>query len=238
MDSRNPCTEDIVKFCNLLFTAIHEDEYEEAKELFDVAISDDPEIKKTFFESLPWMSKALEKDLEFFMESDPAADSSDEVICAYPGYLAICYYRFSHLLYKLGLHFEARVASEHAHFLTGIDIHPAAVIGCPFFIDHGTGIVIGETTVIGNYVKIYQGVTLGALSLGGGASLKGVKRHPTIGNNVTIYSGASILGGDVTIGNNVVIGSNVFLLKSIPDNYRVTLQEPELVLIERNKKDV
>ena len=196
-------------------------------------LSDSKEIRDAFFKTLPSIKEKLIKDLGFFLESDPAADSEEQVIFAYPGYKAIAYYRIAHELHKLGLKFEARVVTEHAHFLTGIDIHPAATIGSPFFIDHGTGIVIGETAIVGDYVKLYQGVTIGALSLGKGAKLKGVKRHPTIGNHVTIYSNASILGGDVTIGNNVIIGSNVFLMKSIEDNHRVTIQEPKLVLIKK-----
>lgn len=202
------------------------------KEFLDV-ISKDVDKRDAFFSALPEVKNRLKMDLAFFLESDPAADSEDQIIFAYPGYRAIVLYRIAHEINKLGLRFEARVISEHAHFLTGIDIHPGATIGSPFFIDHGTGIVIGETSIVGDYVKIYQGVTLGALSLGKGAKLKGTKRHPTIGNRVTIYSGASILGGNVVIGNNVVIGSNVFLLKSVEDNYRVILQEPELILIKK-----
>ena len=203
------------------------------KKEFKESITNNEEKATAFFDKLGDISKELASDLAFFMESDPAADNEEEVIFAYPGYRAICFYRIAHVINNLGLRFEARVISEHAHFLTGIDIHPGATIGSPFFIDHGTGIVIGETTIIGHHVKIYQGVTLGALSLGKGAKLKGTKRHPTIGNYVTIYSGASILGGDVIIGNNVIIGSNVFLLKSIEDNHRVVLSEPELILIKK-----
>ena len=206
---------------------------EDLKEEFLKAISSDVKKRDEFFSVLAVVKQKLKADLAFFLESDPAADSEEQVIFAYPGYKAVVLYRIAHEINKLGLRFEARVISEHAHFLTGIDIHPDATIGSPFFIDHGTGIVIGETAIIGDYVKIYQGVTLGALSLGKGAKLKGTKRHPTVGNHVTIYSGASILGGDVTIGNNVVIGSNVFLLKSVGDNYRVILQEPELILIKK-----
>lgn len=206
---------------------------EDLRNEFLHAISKDEKKRDAFFEALKEVKRKLKDDLNFFIESDPAADSEDQIVFAYPGYRAIVLYRIAHEINKLGLRFEARVISEHAHFLTGIDIHPGASIGSPFFIDHGTGIVIGETAVVGNYVKIYQGVTLGAISLGKGAKLKGTKRHPTIGNYVTIYSGASILGGDVTIGNNVVIGSNVFLIKSVEDGYRVILQEPQLILIKK-----
>ena len=228
------CTKPIIDYVEKLAYFLNDCEVDEdLKNEFLVSISDDIKIRDAFFNTFCGIKKKLEKDLEFFLESDPAADSEEQVIFAYPGYKAIVYYRMAHELHKLGLKFEARVISEHAHFLTGIDIHPGATIGSPFFIDHGTGIVIGETSIVGDYVKLYQGVTLGALSLGKGAKLKGTKRHPTIGNHVTIYSNASILGGNVVIGNNVIIGSNVFLLKSIEDNHRVTIQEPDLILIKK-----
>lgn len=191
-----------------------------------------PDEFDNFVNSLQNVAKCLEKDLNFFMISDPAVDNKEEVILSYPGYKAISYYRIAHIFYKLGLKVQARIISEQAHFLTGIDIHPGATIGCPFFIDHGTGIVIGETAIVGDRVKIYQGVTLGALSLSKGYELKGTKRHPTILDDVTIYSGASILG-DITVGNRVTIGSNVFLLDSIPDDHKVTISKPELIVIKR-----
>lgn len=183
-----------------------------------------------FFKELDNLKKMLEMDLKFFFESDPACNSYEEIISCYPGYHAIFYYRVAHILYNLDLKIIARIITEEAHKNTGIDIHPGAQIGEHFFIDHGTGIVIGETAIIGNYVKIYQGVTLGGLSLSLGQKLKNTKRHPTVGDNVTIYAGASILGGDVVIGNNVTIGSNVFLTKSVPDNTKVIISEPELIM--------
>jgi serine O-acetyltransferase len=137
-------------------------------------------------------------------------------------------YRIAHVLYDLAVPMIPRIMTEHAHSRTGIDIHPGAQIGHHFFIDHGTGIVIGETTVIGNFVKIYQGVTLGGLSTRGGQNLKGVKRHPTIEDHVTIYSGASILGGNTVIGEGVVIGSNAFVTKSVPEKTKVSIRNPEL----------
>ena len=188
---------------------------------------------KIFEKELRVINDKLLKDLDFFFESDPAAENKEVIIAAYPGFKAVTYYRVAHAIYELGNKVAARVISERAHFLTSIDIHPGAEIGCPFFIDHGTGIVIGETAIVGNNVKLYQGVTLGALSLSQGQKLKGTKRHPTIGNNVTIYSNASILGGEVTIGDNVVIGGNVYLTSSIPDNYKVLLPKPELILIKK-----
>ena len=183
--------------------------------------------------ALKGVKRNLKSDIAFFVESDPAVDSEEEIKIAYPGFLAVSYYRIAHEIRKLGYLLPSRIISEIAHSETGIDIHPSAVIDSPFFIDHGTGIVIGETTVIGKRVKLYQGVTLGALSLSGGYKLKGVKRHPTIGNDVTIYSGASVLG-DVKIGNNVTIGSNVFLSENIPPNTKVTIAKPILVFKQKN----
>ena len=141
---------------------------------------------KAFISKLTNIKSFLKLDLDFFMESDPAVDSEEEVILAYPGFKAIVYYRIAHVLYGMGYALKARMICEEAHATTGIDIHPGASISCPFFIDHGTGIVIGETSIIGKNCKIYQGVTLGALSLSKGAKMKGIKRHPTIGSNVTI----------------------------------------------------
>lgn len=160
----------------------------------------------------------IKTDLEVFMESDPAATSKDEIITCYPGFFAIWVYRIAHIFEELKIPLFPRVMSEYAHSKTGIDIHPKTVIGEAFFIDHGTGIVIGETTIIGSNVKIYQGVTLGASSLSSGKNLKGIKRHPTIGNNVTIYANATILGGDVVIGDRCIIGSNVTITTSIEKN--------------------
>lgn len=186
-----------------------------------------------FVNELPKVREQLKEDLAFFMDSDPAIDSAEEVILAYPGFKAIRYYRIANILYRLKQFLFARIIAEEAHYMTGVDIHPGATIDTPFFIDHGTGIVIGETTIIGKRVKMYQSVTLGALSLSKGNRLHGVKRHPTIGDDVTLYAGVSILGGDVKIGNRVTIGSNVFLTESIPDDMLVTIGKPELVLQKR-----
>ena len=169
------------------------------------------------------IKKELEKDIEAFYEGDPASTSKEEIIITYPGFLAIMIYRIAHVLYKIKMAIVPRMMTEIAHSKTGIDIHPGATIGSYFFIDHGTGVVIGETCEIGCHVRIYQGVTLGALSLENARSLAGKKRHPTIKNNVIIYAGASILGGDTVIGNNVTIGSNVFITSSIDDNCIVKL---------------
>lgn len=182
-----------------------------------------------FFQKIPQIRAFLETDLQAAFDGDPAAYSKDEVIFAYPGMLAITVYRLAHELYLMNVPLIPRIMTEYAHDRTGIDIHPGASIGKYFFIDHGTGIVIGETTVIGDNVKIYQGVTLGALSTRGGQKLRNVRRHPTIGDNVTIYSGTSILGGETKIGKDVVIGSNAFITKSIPEGTKVTIKGQELI---------
>jgi serine O-acetyltransferase len=179
-------------------------------------------IACSFLERVPNLRRVLAMDVEAFYDGDPAAFSIDEIIMSYPGLFAVMVYRAAHELHLLGVPLIPRMMTEYAHSRTGIDIHPGAAIGHHFFIDHGTGIVIGETTVIGDHVKIYQGVTLGALSTRGGQSLKGSKRHPTIEDNVTIYSGTSIFGGATVIGEGVVIGSNAFVVESVPRKTRVS----------------
>ena len=186
------------------------------------------ELTVAFLERLPEVRALLQTDLEAFFDGDPAATSLDEIIIAYPGLYAIMVNRVAHVLFQLGVPLIPRIMTEHAHSRTGIDIHPGATIGRYFFIDHGTGIVIGETTVIGDYVKIYQGVTLGALSTRGGQSLRGKRRHPTIEDRVTIYSGASVLGGDTVIGHDAVIGGNAFITSSIAPGTRVSVKSQEL----------
>lgn len=186
------------------------------------------EIVDKFIERIPAIRDYLNTDIIAAYNGDPAAYSNDEIVFCYPGIFAISVYRIAHELWLLGVPMIPRIISEYAHNLTGIDIHPGATIGKYFFIDHGTGIVIGETTVIGDNVKIYQGVTLGGLSTRKGQQLKGVKRHPTIGNNVTIYSNTSILGGETIIGNDVVIGGNAFIIRSIPEGMKVNIRNPQL----------
>ena len=181
-----------------------------------------------FFEQLPEIQRLLLTDVQAGFDGDPAAKSKEEIIFSYPGLFAIYVYRLAHVLYKEEIPFIPRVMSEYAHGRTGIDINPGATIGEYFFIDHGTGIVVGETTIIGDNVKIYQGVTLGALSTRGGQKLKNAKRHPTIEDNVTIYSGASILGGETVVGKNSVIGSNVFITSSIPADTKVSMKDQDL----------
>lgn len=181
-----------------------------------------------FLRRIPRVREYLDTDLEAFFDGDPAAENRDEIILCYPGFYAITVYRMAHELYKLEVPMLPRIMTEYAHTQTGIDINPGATIGRYFFIDHGTGIVIGETTMIGDHVKVYQGVTLGALSTRGGRRLQNKKRHPTIEDNVTIYSGASILGGETVIGKNSIIGGNVFITDSIAEDTRVSVKNQEL----------
>jgi serine O-acetyltransferase len=181
-----------------------------------------------FLSGLPRLRETLLRDVQAAYDGDPAASNTHEIIFAYPGFFAVCVYRLAHELYRLDIPLIPRIMTEYAHCLTGIDIHPGAEIGCDFFIDHGTGTVIGETTVIGDRVKLYQGVTLGGLSTRGGQSLRGKKRHPTIEDEVTVYSGASILGGDTVVGRGCVVGGNAFITQSVPPNTRVYMKAAEL----------
>ncbi len=176
-------------------------------------------IARAFLAKLPELRTILQEDIQAAYEGDPAAKSTVEVVIAYPGLYAIATHRLAHELYLAGVDLIPRVMSEYAHTRTGIDIHPGATIGPGFFIDHGTGVVIGETCTIGKHVKVYQGVTLGALSFAkdeNGALVKGVKRHPNVEDRVVIYAGATILGGDTTIGHDSVIGGNVWIIASVP----------------------
>jgi len=186
------------------------------------------EIAGRFIDRIPELRRVIKTDIEAAYEGDPAAYSRAEIVISYPGVFAVTVQRMAHELHLLNVPLIPRIMTEYAHGITGIDIHPGAVIGEYFFIDHGTGVVIGETTKIGSHVKIYQGVTLGALSTRGGQNLRGVKRHPTLEDFVTVYSGASILGGETVIGDSVTIGSNAFIIKSIPDRTRVSIKNPEL----------
>lgn len=192
-------------------------------------------LANEFISKIPLLREYLVTDVEAAYQGDPAAYSTDEIIFSYPGIFAITVYRIAHELFLLDIPMLPRIMTEYAHSLTGIDIHPGATIGKYFFIDHGTGIVIGETTVIGERVKIYQGVTLGALSTRNVEKLKGTKRHPTIGNGVTIYSGTSILGGDTVIGDGATIGGNAFITSSVEPGVRVSIKPPELAMKEDKK---
>jgi serine O-acetyltransferase len=203
-------------------------------ELCDESTEKGIEASLYLLENIPTLRKMLSKDVKSAYDGDPAAKSFNEIIFSYPGLYAITVHRIAHLLYKKDIPLIPRIMSEYSHSLTGIDIHPGAQIGENFFIDHGTGVVIGETCVIGNNVKIYQGVTLGALSFPKdekGNLIKGLQRHPTIEDNVTIYSGATILGGKTVIGKNSVIGGNVWIVSSIPPNSKVMLADTDKNLI-------
>jgi len=188
-----------------------------------------------FVECLPEVRARLAEDVEAAFEGDPASKSFAEIVVAYPSIQAVAVHRLAHELFGLGARVLARIMAEHAHSRTGIDIHPGACIGRRFFIDHGTGVVIGETTLIGDRVQIYQGVTLGALSPRRGEKMRGRKRHPTIEDDVTIYSGATILGGDTVIGRGSVVGGNVWLTRSIPPDSVVLIEAPRQTLRDRSK---
>ncbi len=187
-----------------------------------------------FIRRVPRVREFLDTDVQAILDGDPAAYSKSEIILSYPGLYAITVFRLAHELFLLEVPMIPRIMTEYAHSKTGVDIHPGATIGKYFMIDHATGIVVGETTIIGEHVKIYQGVTIGALSTRAGHSLQGKKRHPTIEDNVTIYSGASILGGETVIGHDVVIGGNCFITASIAPNSRVNVKNQEELLGGRN----
>ena len=194
------------------------DSYQSIKKAFGSLYIEYESKIQSFYDSLPTIREALILDLEAIYQGDPAANSYSEIVSTYPGFTAIYCYRCAHEFYLKGMKHLARLISEYAHSNTGIDINAGAQIGKSFFIDHGTGIVIGETTIIGDNCKLYQGVTLGAISLRDGRKLSDKKRHPTLLINVVIYSGSSIFGGDTVIGNNVTIGANVEVKESVPDN--------------------
>ncbi len=194
------------------------------------------ELVFSFLETIPTIRDWLDMDVEAAFKNDPAAVSFDEIIFSYPGIEAIAVHRIAHFFYQNGLRIIPRIMSEWAHSKTGVDIHPGAVIGQSFFIDHGTGVVIGETTIIGDNVTIYQGVTLGALNFPKdkeGKIIRNAKRHPTIGHSTVIYAGATILGGETIIGKHSVIGGNVWLTESIPDNSRVVICDSGLKITDR-----
>lgn len=185
-------------------------------------------ICQYFISRLPHIQQMLLKDVQAGFDGDPAAQSKEDIIVSYPGLFAIYVYRIAHELYTKQVPYIPRIMTEYAHSRTGIDINAGATIGEYFFIDHGTGVVVGETTTIGNHVKLYQGVTLGALSTRKGQQLAGVKRHPTIEDNVTIYSGSTILGGDTVIGKGTVIGGNAFITESVAEATKVIVKNPEM----------
>jgi serine O-acetyltransferase len=198
------------------------------------------ELASRFVERIPDVRERLSGDVQAAFDGDPAAGCTAEVILAYPAILAITIYRYAHELYDMNVVMMPRIMTEHAHYLTGIDIHPGAQVGRNFFIDHGTGVVIGETTHIGDNVKVYQGVTLGALSFPKderGRLIRGYKRHPTVGNNVTIYANAIVLGGDTVLGDGSIIGGSVFLTRSVEPGHQVSITPPVLRVRPPRKRD-
>lgn len=206
----------------------------ENKDLEDADIRTQAEqLTSAFITRIPDIQAMILKDVEAEFNGDPAAKDLQDIILSYPGMYAIFVYRYAHILYDMQVPYIPRIMTEYAHGLTGIDINPGATIGEYFCIDHGTGIVIGETTRIGDHVKIYQGVTLGALSTRKGQELSGVKRHPTIENNVVIYANTTILGGETVIGENAVVAGNTFVTTSIPANTKVASMQPELEIKEK-----
>jgi len=194
-------------------------------------------LAQSFLASLPEVRRLLVLDVQAAFDGDPAATNLDEIILAYPGVLAVSVYRVAHVLYEMGVPMMARIMTEWAHSRTGCDIHPGAKIGPAFFVDHATGVVIGETTEIGSGVKLYQGVTLGALSFPRDASgqiIRGRKRHPSVEDGATLYANATVLGGQTVVGAHSVIGGSVFLARSVPPRSRVSLKEPELRVATRD----
>ncbi|MCB4798610.1 serine O-acetyltransferase EpsC [Neotamlana laminarinivorans] len=233
MKSYNVCLKDTVKkFTKKLFYSLFDCEQEEANSAYlektfinilsKLDIQNAEDIWKTFKSELPNIRKQLDDDAIAFETNDPASHCLEEIYLAYPGFHAISIHRLSHALHKLGVYILPRMMSEYIHGITGIDIHPGATIGDSFYIDHGTGIVIGETSIIGKNVKIYQGVTLGGIQVS--KDLASIKRHPTIQDNVCIYANATVLGGDIVIGENSIIGANVWITHSVPKNSLVTYQ--------------
>ncbi len=197
------------------------------------------EIALKIIKIIPELRLSLAEDVRGVFDGDPAAKSHDEIIFSYPGIYAITIYRIAHILFKIDVPQLPRIMTEYAHSLTGIDIHPGAKIGKSFVMDHGTGIVIGETSIIGKNVRIYQNVTIGALSLppDAGAKLRGAKRHPTIEDDTIIYSGATILGGETTIGARSIVGGNVWLTTSIPPDTKVFIENPRLIYKYQKTKE-
>lgn len=202
--------------------------YEDKTRDFESVHHTAEQLTVDFIRQIPDIQDMILKDVDAEFSGDPAAKNQEDIILSYPGLYAIFVYRYAHVLYRMQVPYIPRIMTEYAHGRTGIDINPGAQIGDYFCIDHGTGIVIGETTKIGSHVKIYQGVTLGALSTRKGQELSGVKRHPTIEDNVVIYANTTILGGETVVGENAVVAGNTFVTKSIPANTKVVSMQPEL----------
>ncbi len=238
-----------IHLVQLLFPEQSNDSYTDEKEIRDAFLSlkkelrgildstqaclecDNSIITDQFYDFIPELYRLLKTDIEAILEGDPAAKTEFEVIRTYPGFYAISFYRIAHQLFSTKVPLIPRILTEYAHSKTGIDIHPGAKIGEYLYIDHGTGIVIGETAIIGHHVKFYQGITLGALSVE--KNMAGIKRHPTVMDHVVIYSGATILGGETIIGENSIIGGNVWLTQSVPAN-SVVYHKPSIQVSEKN----
>lgn len=245
--SYNICLKDTVKtFSKSLFYMLFDEDYRtqnsvSVKETFltittKLQLPNGEDLWRQFESQFPKIREKLDLDAIAIEKNDPAAKSLTEVYLAYPGFHAIAIYRLSHELYNLESYVISRMMSEYAHGLTGIDIHPGATIGDSFFIDHGTGIVIGETSIIKSHVKIYQGVTLGGIQVK--KNLASTRRHPTIEDHVTIYANATILGGDIIIGANTIIGANVWITKSVPENSLVTYQTEIKISTKNDSKSI
>lgn len=213
---------------------LYDEEYSETKKIVRKRAAQ--KICIDYFRKIPKMREYLNTDIQAAFDGDPAATSKDEIVLAYPGFMATAIYRMAHELFELRVPLLPRMMSEYAHKITGVDIHPGAKIGKYFFIDHATGIVVGSTSEIGEHVKIYQGVTIGALSTKEGHSAHGTKRHPTIEDDVTLYSGASILGGKTVIGKGAIIGGNSFVTKSVPPYSTVVIESQLKVTGDNHNK--
>lgn len=231
-------------FAEFLLGEIYTDLREQVHLAFSNTIADESELRERtnavcdrFLCRLPQIQTILMKDVTANFDGDPAAGSKEEVIFSYPGLYAIFVYRVAHELYESGVPLIPRIMSEYAHGATGIDINPGAKIGEYFFIDHGTGVVVGETTIIGDNVKLYQGATLGALSPAGMATNPNVRRHPKVGNNVVIYANSTLLGGATEIGDNVIVGGNAFLTSSVEPDTIVSVKTPELTFRGKRHKE-
>ena len=231
-------------FAEFLLGEIYTDLREQVHLAFSNTIADEGELRERtnavcdrFLCRLPQIQTILMKDVTANFDGDPAAGSKEEVIFSYPGLYAIFVYRVAHELYESGVPLIPRIMSEYAHGATGIDINPGAQIGEYFFIDHGTGVVVGETTIIGDNVKLYQGATLGALSPAGMPTNPGVRRHPKVGNNVVLYANSTLLGGATEIGDNVIVGGNAFLTSSVEPDTIVSVKTPELTFRGKRRKE-
>jgi serine O-acetyltransferase len=236
-----PMSQKVAELTDLLYEQVrscvrYRDQIDAANDECEACDREAADVVAKFWDRVPAVRELLDSDTQASFDGDPSAHNTEVTIYSYPGLFAVTVQRFAHEFYKMNVPLLPRIMTEYAHSLTGIDIHPGAKLGRSFFIDHGTGVVIGETTIIGENVKIYQGVTLGAIAPAYGQYLRGQKRHPTIEDNVTIYAGATILGGDTIIGRGSVIGGNVFITSSVPPLNQVSAEPPKLKYRDRRPK--